>query len=95
MILSTVARVAADIFKRSKTFWSRSNSFIAYQRLNSESVFSKICSERSLKAFSTLPSKPCCAFGLLPEIAILTTLLAASSTPIPFNADISTTGQPI
>ena len=77
----------------SRTLSSRSKILIAYQRCCSSGIWCTAASSMWASACSTAPEKVCIGI-VLPPFAALTAVSAASTTPVPFNAEISTTGHP-
>ena len=91
---STWVAIFSAIFNCSITFSSRSNIFMAYQRCCSSGKLWSTASSICASACSTHPVNLCLGVWTTLLLATSTALLAASITPVPFNAEISTTVQP-
>ena len=80
-------------FMRLLAFSSRSKSLMAYQRCCSGGMLCMAASSMWAMACSTAPEKVCMGTVLLVFAAVMAAS-AASMTPAPFRAEISTTVQP-
>ena len=98
---SSAARISCSIWESrsgfscscSSTFSSRSKIFTAYQRCCSAGIWCTAASSIWASACSTTPEKVCLG-RVLADFAASIAACAASITPSPFSAEISTTLQP-
>ena len=94
MSFSICAFVTPSIPSCSMTLSSRSKSLIAYHLCCSSGIEWTQASSICASACSTLPEKVCIGTVFSLEFAASIAACAASLTPLPLRADISTTLQP-
>ena len=93
MCCSTSFMTASLRASCSTALLSRSKSLIAYQRCCSSGILETACSSICARVCSTGPEKVCIG-TVLPVLAAWTAASAASATPVPLSAEISTILQP-
>ena len=93
MSCSMCALVSEEMFSPSMTLSSRSKTLMAYQRCCSSGIVCTTASSIWAIACSTGPEKVCIGTVLV-FFAALMAASAASMTPVPFKAEISTILQP-